>query len=67
MTNPNKTILFSVKPNNDRKNRDKNIDIGIANPTKRAFLIPRKKVITVTTSIIPKIKLFIKSLTEFIV
>ena len=44
-----------------------NIDIGIAKPTNNAFLSPRKKVKTVTTRIIPKIKLFIKSFTELIV
>ena len=44
-----------------------NIDIGIAKPTNKAFLSPRKKVKTVTTRIIPKIKLFIKSFTELIV
>ena len=67
ITNPNNTILLSVSPKADKITKDMNIDIGIANPTNNAFLSPRKKVKTVTTNIIPKIKLFIKSLTELIV
>ena len=67
ITSPNKTILFKVNPKADKITSDINMDIGIANPTKRAFLRPRKNVKTVTTKIIPKIKLFIKSLTELIV
>ncbi len=56
-----------MNPKADKITNDMNMDIGIANPTKRAFLRPRKNVRTVTTRIIPNIKLFIKSLTELIV
>jgi hypothetical protein len=42
---------------------DINIDIGIAIPTKRAFLKPKKKSNTITTKTTPKIILFTKSIT----
>jgi hypothetical protein len=56
-----------VYPKNPRIINDMNIDIGIANPTKSAFLKPRKNIKTVTTSITPKIILFVRSFTRFVV
>jgi hypothetical protein len=37
---------------------DRNIDMGMANPTKREFLVPRKKKSTRITKITPMIMLF---------
>ena len=48
-------------------NNDMNMDIGIANPTNKAFLNPRKNKRTVTTNTMPKIILFTKSITWFLV
>ena len=60
---PNRIIVFKVKPKVFSIHKDINIDIGIAKPTKRAFLNPKKKSKTVTTNTIPKIILFTKSIT----
>ena len=65
ITRPNKTIVFIVYPNAERIINDINIDIGIAKPTNKAFLNPRKNIKTVTTSKIPKMMLFTNSLTWF--
>ena len=43
--------------------KDINIDIGIAKPTKIAFLNPKKNINTITTKITPKMMLFTKSST----
>jgi len=55
--------VFNVFPKVPRIARDINIDIGIAIPTKRAFLNPKKNSKTITTNITPKIILFTKSIT----
>ena len=47
-------MVFIVYPKNERIIKDMNIDMGMANPTKRAFLNPRKNIKTVTTKITPK-------------
>ena len=52
-----------VYPNKSKIINDINIDIGIANPTKTAFLNPKKNINTTTTNITPKIILFTKSST----
>ena len=45
--------MFIVYPKDWSIKKEINIDIGIAKPTNKAFLKPRKKVKTVTTKIIP--------------
>jgi hypothetical protein len=55
--------VFNVFPKVPRIARDINIDIGIAIPTKRAFLNPKKNNNTKTTMTTPKIILFTKSVT----
>ena len=61
--NPNKTIVFNVYPRAPIIIRDINIDMGIAKPTKIAFLNPRKNIKTITTKTTPKMILFTKSST----
>ena len=69
--NEEKTIENILKKVNDLDiwrnyqsiKKEINIDIGIAKPTNKAFLKPRKKVKTVTTKIIPNKILLIKSFT----
>ena len=56
-------MVFRVYPIQPKIIKDINIDMGMANPTKSAFLNPRKNIKTVTTSMIPKIILFTKSST----
>ena len=56
-------MVFRVYPSIDNIIKDINIDIGIAKPTNKAFLNPKKNINTVTTRIIPKMMLFTKSST----
>ena len=65
MTNPNRTMVFRVKPKAERINSDNSIDSGMANPTNNAFRNPKKNIKTKTTRITPKMILFTKSLTWF--
>ncbi len=60
---PNNTIVFKVWPIALKIIKDINIDIGIAKPTKMAFLNPRKNIRTITTKITPNMMLFTKSST----
>ena len=61
--NPNNTIVFKVYPKAPNIIKDMNMDIGMAKPTKMAFLNPKKNINTMTTKITPKIILFTKSST----
>ena len=63
MIKPNSTMVFSVYPRTPKIIKDMNIDIGIAKPTKIAFLKPRKNIRTITTKITPKMMLLTKSST----
>ena len=60
---PNNIIVFKVFPIALKIAIDINIDIGIATPTKRAFLNPKKNNNTITTKTTPKIILFTRSTT----
>ena len=53
-TNENNTIVLSVTPMALNIKNDISIDNGIAIPTNRAFLIPKKNNNTPTTNRIPK-------------
>ena len=64
---PNRVILFIVYPKKFKIINDMNIDIGIAKPTNKAFLNPKKNIKTVITKITPKIILLVRSLTRLIV
>jgi hypothetical protein len=54
-----------VYPKKDNIIKDINIDMGIANPTNKAFLKPKKNIRTVTTRITPKMIEFTNSLIWF--
>ena len=56
-------MVFIVYPIKFNIISDINIDIGIANPTNKAFFNPKKNINTVTTKITPKMILFTKSST----
>ena len=56
-------MVFIVYPIPFNIINDINIDIGIAKPTNKAFLNPKKNIKTVTTNITPKMMLFTKSST----
>jgi hypothetical protein len=56
-------MVFRVYPKSDSTTKDMNIDMGMAKPTNKAFLKPRKNMSTVTTNRIPKIMLFTRSST----
>ena len=60
---PNNIMVFKVLPIAPSIAMDINIDIGIAIPTNKAFLNPRKNKRTITTSTTPKIILLTKSMT----
>ena len=60
---PNNIMVFKVLPMAPSIAMDINIDIGIAIPTNKAFLNPRKNKRTITTSTTPKIILLTKSIT----
>ena len=62
-TKENNTIIFKLTPAEFNIINDKNIENGIAIPTKRAFLSPKKKSKTNTTRITPKTIEFSKLLT----
>lgn len=67
ITNENNTTVLSVTPIKLRIEKESNIDSGIAIPTNKAFLNPKKKHNTITTKITPKIILFSKSETMVLV
>jgi hypothetical protein len=52
-TSEKSTIIFKLTPAELRRMNERNMEKGIAIPTKRAFLNPRKKSKTKTTSITP--------------
>ena len=56
-------MVFKVYPRAPKIISDINIDMGIAKPTKIAFLNPRKNIKTITTKTTPKMILFTKSST----
>ncbi|CAI8174238.1 MAG: Uncharacterised protein [Crocinitomicaceae bacterium] len=62
-TKEKSTIIFKLTPAEFNKIKDKNIENGIAIPTKRAFLRPKKNSNTNTTKITPKTIEFSKLLT----
>jgi len=51
---PNRIMVFKVYPNRESTTKDINIDMGMAKPTNKAFLKPKKNINTVTTNRIPK-------------
>ena len=57
-TRPNNTIIFTVEPRIPSTTNEINMDMGMANPTKRALRNPRKKNNMEITKIIPIIMLF---------
>ena len=59
----NKTTIFKVYPKACSAAKDKNIEKGMARPTRRAFLNPRATNNTITTRIRPEIILFSRSAT----
>ncbi len=59
-TNAKSTIMFNVTPAAPNNINDRNIDIGMAIPTKSAFLRPKKNISTSTTNSTPKMMLFSK-------
>src|SRR5690606_31565206 len=63
MIRPKRIMVFMVYPRPFKIINAMNMESGMAKPTKRAFLNPRKNINTVTTRMIPKMMLFIKSST----
>ena len=62
-TKEKSTIIFKLTPAEFNKIKDKNIENGMAIPTKRAFLKPKKNSKTKTTNSTPKTIEFSKLLT----
>ena len=62
-TSENKTITLNVMPMALRIMKDMNMDNGIATPTNKAFLRPKKNSNTPTTSNTPKMIEFCNSST----
>ena len=63
ITRENNIIIFTVIPNNCKIINDIHIERGIDNPTKSAFLTPKKNINTKTTKITPLNILFSSVLT----
>ena len=63
ITNPKRTIVFSVKPKAERILNAINIESGIAAPTNKELRKPIVNINTIITNTIPKIMWFDNSLT----